>query len=91
MRVIGIRELRQGASRYLRDVQRGETIEVTDRGRPVARLVPVPRLSGVDELAAEGRIDLGSGDVLELGPPLAPIEGRALPGEMLAEARSDER
>jgi prevent-host-death family protein len=39
---IGVRELRQHASRYLAQVRAGDTIEVTDRGRPVARLVPVP-------------------------------------------------
>lgn len=38
---IGVRELRQHASRYLERVAGGETIEVTDRGRPVARLVPI--------------------------------------------------
>ncbi len=43
MRSIGIRELRQQASKHLRDVERGETIEVTDRGRPVALLVPIRR------------------------------------------------
>lgn len=42
MRSIGVRELRQNASKYLRDVKRGETVEVTERGEPVARLVPVP-------------------------------------------------
>ena len=39
---IGVRELRQHASRYLALVARGEHVEVTDRGRPVAMLVPVP-------------------------------------------------
>jgi len=38
---IGVRELRQHASRYLERVARGEILEVTDRGKPVARLVPV--------------------------------------------------
>jgi prevent-host-death family protein len=38
---IGVRELRQQASRYLARVAAGESFEVTDRGRPVARLVPV--------------------------------------------------
>jgi prevent-host-death family protein len=38
---IGVRELRQHASRYLALVARGEPVEVTDRGRPVAMLVPV--------------------------------------------------
>ena len=39
---IGVRELRQHASRYLAQVKAGDTIEVTERGLPVARLVPVP-------------------------------------------------
>lgn len=41
MEQIGVRELRQHASRYLARVAAGENFEVTDRGRPVARLVPV--------------------------------------------------
>jgi len=41
MKRIGVRELRQNASKYLTDVESGESIEITDRGRPVARLVPV--------------------------------------------------
>ena len=41
MERIGVRELRQHASRYLARVRSGETIEVTDRGRPIARLVPI--------------------------------------------------
>lgn len=42
MQRIGVRDLRQQASRYLKRVQAGEAFEVTDNGRPVARLVPVP-------------------------------------------------
>jgi prevent-host-death family protein len=40
MERIGVRELRQNASRYLDRVAGGETIEVTQRGELVARLVP---------------------------------------------------
>jgi prevent-host-death family protein len=44
MRSIGVRELKQHTSRILRRVrERGEQIEVTYRGRAVARLVPVSR------------------------------------------------
>lgn len=43
---VGVRELRQAASELLRRVQRGETIEVTDRGHPVA-----PRFLGTVKLA----------------------------------------
>lgn len=40
MRTIGIRELKSGLSRALRDVQDGERYLVTDRGRVVAELRP---------------------------------------------------
>jgi prevent-host-death family protein len=52
MDTIGVRELRQYASRYLARVAHGETLEVTDRGRPVARLVPVERGSWSDLVAS---------------------------------------
>jgi prevent-host-death family protein len=41
MERIGVRELNQNTSQVLARVSGGETIEITDRGRPVARLVPV--------------------------------------------------
>lgn len=39
---VGVRELRDRLSSYLERVRGGEQIEVTDRGRPVALLVPLP-------------------------------------------------
>ena len=44
MTEIGIRDLRQYASQHLRAVAAGETLTVTDRGRPVAELVPARAL-----------------------------------------------
>lgn len=41
MEEIGVRELRQQASRWLARVRRGESFQVTDRGRPIAMLVPI--------------------------------------------------
>ena len=52
---IGVRELRQHASRYLARVVNGETLEVTDRGRPIARLVPV-HTNAWDDLIASGKV-----------------------------------
>jgi prevent-host-death family protein len=91
MKRIGVRELRQHASRYLREVERGDSIEVTDRGRPVAHLVPIPAASGLDALVASGRLTLAMGDLLELGEPLEPVAGAPLPSQALAAARADER
>jgi prevent-host-death family protein len=88
---IGVRELRQNASRYLERVSAGETIEVTDRGRPIARLVPSEAGSARDRLAAAGRLRRRAGSVAELGPPLPPRKGKPLPSELLARMRETER
>jgi len=90
MRAIGIRELRQHASRYLREVEQGEAFEVTDRGRPVARLVPI-RNDGVGALASSGRLRIARGEPLALGAPLAPVKDAQLPSETLAAIRENER
>jgi prevent-host-death family protein len=51
---VRLRELRQRASELLRRVAAGETIEVTDRGRPVAILQPLPNRSPIELLKATG-------------------------------------
>jgi prevent-host-death family protein len=54
---IGVRELRQNASKYLARVKAGETVEVTERGALIARLTPPrPADSARDRLIAEGRL-----------------------------------
>jgi prevent-host-death family protein len=91
MQRVGIRELRQHASRWVRRAAAGETFEITDRGRPVARLGPAPPLEGIAKLRAEGRITEATGDLLELAPLLPPRPGIPLPSEDLARLRDDER
>jgi len=46
MRTAGIREARQNLSGLIEEVRQGREILITDRGRPVARLVPPPRPRG---------------------------------------------
>ncbi|WP_219414980.1 type II toxin-antitoxin system Phd/YefM family antitoxin [Pseudonocardia nigra] len=54
---VGVRELRERLSSFLDRVQRGEQIEVTERGRPVAMLVPLPESRAVlAELVATGKV-----------------------------------
>ena len=91
MERIGVRELRQHASGWLRRVEAGESFEVTDRGRPVARLVPVPPQGGLAGLIAAGKATPGRGHLAELGPPIKPRPGRPLPSEVLEQLRADER
>jgi prevent-host-death family protein len=57
MNTVGVAELRQNLSRYLRRVERGERLVVTDRNRPVAELGPPPTSgAALDRLLAEGRV-----------------------------------
>ncbi len=54
---VGVAQLRQNLSLYLRRVERGERLVVTDRNRPVAELGPPPVSgSGLDRLIADGRV-----------------------------------
>ena len=54
---VGIAELRQNLSVYLRRVAEGERLVVTDRNRPVAELGPPSGTAGaLDRLIAEGRV-----------------------------------
>jgi prevent-host-death family protein len=66
---VGIAELRQNLSRYLRRVEQGERLVLTDRNRPVAELGP-PAATGValDRLLAEGKVSRPAR--LVLPPPL---------------------
>jgi prevent-host-death family protein len=53
VRTAGIREARQNLSTLLDEVKQGREVVITDRGRPVARLVPPDRLRrGVPDLSA---------------------------------------
>jgi prevent-host-death family protein len=88
---IGVRALRQEASAILRRVAAGERVEITDRGRPVALLVPIGKGDVLESLAAEGRLTRASGDVLALGPPLRAPAGKPSASRQLARARADER
>jgi prevent-host-death family protein len=56
-KVVGVAELRQNLSRYLRRVEQGERLVVTDRNRPVAELgPPTATFSSLYLLISEGRV-----------------------------------
>ena len=88
---VGVRELRQRASELLRLVAQGETVEVTDRGRPVALLTPVPEGTVLEQMRAAGELEPATGDLSDLPPALALPPGEELPSAVLARLRRDER
>lgn len=68
---IGVRELRQNLSVYLRRVKAGARLDVRERGQRVAVLAPARGLTTtLDALIASGRATRPGGDVLDLGRPL---------------------
>jgi prevent-host-death family protein len=77
MTAVGARELKMRLGNYLRQVQEGATIIVTERGRPVAELRPIATAGSedetrLDELAALGAVQRGSGTLADWTPlPLA--------------------
>ena len=91
MKSIGVRELRQRASEFLREVERGEVVEVTAHGRLVARLVPVKGAGRRALLVAGGRLTQGQGDLLDMSAPLPPGKRISKPSVSLARARANER
>ena len=85
---VGIRELRQNLSVYLERVKEGETLEVTDRGRSVAMLVPLPGEAGVlDRLVAAGRARPARGSIRDVIPPEGEPTDRA--SRALQQQRAD--
>jgi prevent-host-death family protein len=87
MEHVSVRDLRQHLSRYLRRVEQGEHLLVTERRRPVAMLGPLPEATDVlDLMIATGEATAPVGDLLDLPlPPPSP------PGPSTAEILDDLR
>lgn len=85
---VGIRELRQNLSVYVRRVRdEGRAYEVTERGEPVARLTPLEDrpASLIEQMIADGRITPATRSLRDLPPPVK------LPGKPLSEVLQEMR
>ena len=90
-RLVGVREIRQNLSVYLDRVKAGETLQVTEYGRVVALLAPLPaeRLSPLDRMVREGRAIPPKGSWKDRRPP-QPGDPNAPPmQQILDELRED--
>jgi prevent-host-death family protein len=87
---VGVRELRQNLSVYLRRVRRGEALEVTERGQPVAVLQPIATSDDVLARLAARQIPLrrGLGSLADLPPP-AKVELERPLSDVLEALRED--
>jgi len=100
MRAVGIREMKNKLSEYLRIVAEGETVLVTDRGRVVAQLAPPPAHAppaisedeALGRLAAAGKLRLPRNRVPSPGAgPVAGVPGGVDLAALLEDVRSDGR
>jgi antitoxin (DNA-binding transcriptional repressor) of toxin-antitoxin stability system len=96
VKTVGIRELKNGLSRYVREVRAGEEILVTDRGAVVAELRPplpaearVPVHPGVAALARRGVLTPGRPGTPAPYPRLPPLMRSGSVLELLDAERED--
>lgn len=82
-KLVGVRELRQNLSVHLDRVKRGDTLQVTEFGRVVAILAPLPaeKLSPLERMVREGRASAPTGPLKDRRPPQP-----ARPGDPSSEA-----
>jgi len=92
---VGIRELKAQASALVRRAAAGATITITDRGRPVARIVPPRGDEGWwERMVEEGRIIPAERDLIQVlfeTPPPRLAPGERSPFDALMELRAGER
>lgn len=88
---VGVRELRQNLSVYLRKVKAGESLAVTERGREIARLTPSgPKDSAIARLVAERGATMPRGDLIERArESTLPPAGLPYSEEILEELREE--
>ena len=91
MTSVGVRELRQRASELLRLVARGETVEITDHGHPVALLAPILDGTQLERMRAAGEVDSATEDPDDLPEPLTLRSDVEKPSSVLGRLRRDER
>lgn len=86
MSEVGIRALKQNASAVVAEAAAGETVTITDRGRPVARMTAIPR-SRLRALLDEGHARPARRQLADLS---APEPGPEL-SQVVLKMRDDER
>lgn len=92
MNVVGVRELRQNLSRYLRQVKEGESFAVTERGREVARLTPSgPADSPLARLVAERGATMPRADLISLAGDASVMPVQGPPSSQVLDELREER
>lgn len=85
---VGIRDLKARLSEYLRQVKEGETVIITEHGRPIGRIIPEPETveARVQRLTEIGEI-LWNGEKLPQFVPVGINQGDVLLSEVISDLR----
>jgi prevent-host-death family protein len=90
-KTVGIQELKSHLSSHIREVRKGATLVITDRGKPVARILPIVKPEGTIEEKLHQLVEAGviswSGRKLSPEAPSVPVRGPKTVSEMLIEDR----
>jgi prevent-host-death family protein len=81
---VGVRELRNNLSRYLARVRDGEEVVVTERGRAIARVLPVNGERAIDRLIREGKVTPAK---KPRRPRPTPLETKGTVSDLVADQR----
>jgi len=81
---VGVRELRNNLSRYLERVRDGEEVIVTERGRAIARVLPIGEERALDRLIAAGLVTPAR---RQKRPAGRPISARGTVSDLVADQR----
>jgi prevent-host-death family protein len=92
---VTVSELNRQTARVLERVKAGESVEISEYGRPVARIMPAGPATGaplLDRLISQGRaIPASSPGPIPPAPPRDETDGGVSLSATLAQMRDDER
>jgi prevent-host-death family protein len=88
--VVGIRDLKQNASEVMKRVKKGDAVVVTDRGRPVGRIVPL-QSSPIEELITAGLLSEPATSLTEVAERVLSTEAPAVSSAVVLDEIREER
>jgi prevent-host-death family protein len=85
---VNIRELKTHLSKYLRKVKEGQTVLITERGKPIGRIIPegIPLEERLDDLISAGLAEW-SGNQLPPRQPTLANRSESLISDLVSEGR----
>ena len=91
MQTVGIKDIKNNLSRYLKQVKAGEEVIITERGRPIARIIREQPANTSLHLALAPLIEQGVVTMPALAPSKTPVTPLRAPGKPVSEMVLEDR